>query len=85
MPQGSSAAPRWFVKVIPEVIKYLERVAAYVDDIIVYDPDATAHTANLRALFQRLRLPQPIAVRSQGQNWRHRSRLAGTCDAPRRY
>ncbi len=55
MPQGSSASPGWFVKVINEVIKGLERVAAYLDDIIVFDPDPTAHVANMRALFERLR------------------------------
>ena len=55
MPQGSNAAPGWFVKVINEVIKGLERIAAYLDDIIVYDSDPAAHTANIRALFGRLR------------------------------
>ena len=55
MPQGSNAAPGWFVKVVNEVIKGLERIAAYLDDIIVYDSDPAAHTANIRALFGRLR------------------------------
>ena len=55
MPQGSSASPGWFVKVINEVIKGLERVAAYLDDIIVFDPTPSDHTANIRALFERLR------------------------------
>ena len=32
MLQGSSAAPGWFVKVINQVTKGLERVAAYLDD-----------------------------------------------------
>ena len=54
MPQGSSASPSWFVKVIDEVIKGLERVAAYLDDIIVFDPDPTDHVANIQALFCRL-------------------------------
>ena len=31
MPQGSSASPGWFVKVINEVIKDLKQVAAYLD------------------------------------------------------
>ena len=56
-PNLGSAAPGWFVKVINEVVKGLERVAAYLDDIIVYDTDPTAHTANIRALFQCLRIP----------------------------
>ena len=55
MPQGSNAAPGWFIKVVNEVIKGLERVAGYLDHIIVYDPDPAAHTANIRALFERLR------------------------------
>ena len=55
MPQGSSASPGWFVKDINEAIKGLERVAAYLDDIIVFDPDPTDHVANIPALFGRLR------------------------------
>ena len=55
MPQGSGAAPGWFVKVINEVIKDLDRVAAYVDDVIVFDPDPAAHFANIRSLLERLR------------------------------
>ena len=55
MPQGSRAPPGWFGKVINEVIKALERIAAYLDDIIVFDPDLTDHVANIRALFGRLR------------------------------
>ena len=43
MPQGSSASPGWFVKVINEVIKGLGQVAAYLDDVIVFDFDLTAH------------------------------------------
>ena len=54
-PQGSSALPGWFVKVINEVIKDLERVAAYLHDVIVFDPDPASHVDNIRALFQRLR------------------------------
>ena len=55
MPQGSSVSPGWFVKVINEIIKGLKRIAAYLDDIIVFDPDPTDHVANIRALFGRLR------------------------------
>ena len=55
MPQGSSASPRWFVKVINEVIKGLEQEAAYLDDVIVFDSDQTAHVKTTRALFERLR------------------------------
>ena len=55
MPQGSNAALGWFVKVVNEVIRDLDRVAAYLDDVIVFDPDPTAHVANIRSLFGRLR------------------------------
>ena len=55
MPQGSSAAPGWFVKVINEVIKDLVNVAAYLDDVIVFDPDPAAHVLNIRAFFKQLR------------------------------
>ena len=54
MPQGSSAAPGWFVKVINEVIKGLDRVAAYLDDVMVFDPDPATHVDNIRSLFERL-------------------------------
>ena len=37
------------VKVINEVIKGLGRVAAYLDDVIVFDPDPTAH--GIRAMM----------------------------------
>ena len=59
MPQGSSASPGWFVKVINEVIKGLKRVAAYLDNIIVFDLDPTDHAANIRALFRRFRKHYP--------------------------
>ena len=55
MPQGSNAAPGRFVKVINEAIKDLDRVAAYLDDVIVYDPGPAAHVASIRSLFERLR------------------------------
>ena len=54
MPQGSSAAPGWFVKVINEVIKGLDRFAAYLDDTIVFDADPSLHVANMK-FFLRLR------------------------------
>ena len=55
MPQGSSASPGWFVKVINEVIKGLEQVEAYLDDVIVFHSDPTAHVKTMRTLFERLR------------------------------
>ena len=55
MPQGSSDSPGWFVKVINEVIKGLGQVAVYLDDVIVFDSNPTAHVENICALFERLR------------------------------
>ena len=54
-PQGSSAAPGWFVKVINEVIKGLANVADYLDDVIVFDPDPSAHVLTIKGLFRQLR------------------------------
>ena len=48
MPQRSSAAPGWFVKVINDVIKGLGRVVAYVDDVIVFDADSSLHVATMK-------------------------------------
>ena len=40
---------------ISEVVKSLAQVAAYLDDVIVFDSDPTAHVKAIRALFERLR------------------------------
>ena len=55
MPQGSSGLPGWFVKVINEVIKDLNQVAAYLDDVIVFDSDPIAHVQTIHSLVERLR------------------------------
>ena len=55
MPQGSSGVPGWFVKVINEAIKSLATVAAYLDDVIVFDPDPSAHVLTITRLFKQLR------------------------------
>lgn len=52
--QGNNAALRWFVNVIDEVITGLDRAAAYVDDVIVFDADRSAYVLNIvKDLFQR--------------------------------
>ena len=53
--QGRSADPGWFVKVTNEVIKGLDRVAAYLDDVIVFDADPSLHVTNMKEFFLRLR------------------------------
>ena len=55
MPQGSTASPGWFVKVINEVFKDVKQVAAYLDDVIVFDSDPVAHVRKIRSIFGRLR------------------------------
>ena len=47
MPQDSSALPGWFVKVINEVSKDLKQVAAYLDDVIVFDSDPIVHAQTI--------------------------------------
>ena len=46
--QGSRASPGWFVKVIDEVVKDLKQMAAYLDDVIVFDSDPIAHVQTIR-------------------------------------
>ena len=55
MPQGSSASPGCFVKIINEMIKGLKQVAAYLDDVIVFDSDPVVNVRTIRSLFERLR------------------------------
>ena len=40
---------------INEVIKDVNQVAAYLDDVIVFDSDPIAHVQTIRSLFERLR------------------------------
>ena len=54
MLQGSSASPGRFVKFINEVIKGLEHVVAYLEDMIVFDSDLTAHIKTIRAIYEHL-------------------------------
>ena len=55
MPQGANASPAWFVKVINKVVHGLERVKAYLDDVICFDEDPLTHVRNMTAFFSRLR------------------------------
>ena len=55
MPQGNSASPRWFFKVINEVMTGFKQVPAYFDDAIVFESDPIAHVQPVRSLFDRLR------------------------------
>ena len=51
---GQQRLPAWFGKVINKVIKGLEQVAAYLDDVKVFDSEPTAHVKTIRALFELL-------------------------------
>ena len=56
MPQGSSASPGWFVKVINEVANGLGTGCDIpLNDVVVFDSDPSAHIKTTRALFERLR------------------------------
>ena len=55
VPQSSSVSPGWFVKVINDVTKDMKQVAAYLDDVIVFDSDPVEHVRTIRSLFERLR------------------------------
>ena len=55
MPQGSSTSPGRLVKVIDEVIKNLNQVVAYVDDVIMFDSDTVVHVRTFHSLFKRFR------------------------------
>lgn len=55
MLQGSRAAPGWSVKVIHEVVKYIDGEVAYLGDVIAFDSGPTEHMANSRTVFERLR------------------------------
>ena len=74
MPQGSSAAPGRFVKVI---IKVPDHVAVYLDDVIVFDADPSLHVANMKAFLLRLRKhnlklsPSKATVDATDADWSH--------------
>ena len=55
MPMGASQSAGHFVKVINEVIKGLDGVEAYLDDVVVFDEGPLQHVRNMRTLFERLR------------------------------
>ena len=59
MRQSSRASPGWFVKLIDDVIKGLEQVVAYLDDVIILRSDPTAHVKTMWALFEHLRKHNP--------------------------
>ena len=55
MPQGANASPSWFVKVINRVVHGLDRVLAYLDDVICFDEEPLGHVLNMIEFFKRLR------------------------------
>eukprot|EP00752_Nemacystus_decipiens_P012512 g11082.t1 len=55
MPMGASQSAGHFVKVINEVIKGLEGVEAYLDDVVVFDETPAQHVQSMRRFLHRLR------------------------------
>ena len=68
MPQGSSAARGWFVRKINKVTKGLDRIAAYLDSVVVFDSDPSAHVISMKETFLRLR-KRIISIRCC--HWHH--------------
>ena len=61
MPESiSSPSPGWFIKVINKVIKGLEQVAVYLDNVVVLFSDPAAHAETIRSLFERLQYASRI-------------------------
>lgn len=52
--QGSSAVPGWFAKTTNETITGLDHVAAYLDDVNVFDADPSLHVAIVKNVSLRL-------------------------------
>ncbi|CAB1111666.1 unnamed protein product [Ectocarpus sp. CCAP 1310/34] len=53
--QGANASSPWFVKVINRVVHGLERVLAFLDDVICFDEEPLGHVLNIIEFFKRLR------------------------------
>lgn len=69
--QGSGASPGSFVKVINEIFKSVQQVAAYLDDVIVFESDPTVRVKTIRALFEWLRKHNPELPPLDGSSGRH--------------
>ncbi|CAB1107122.1 unnamed protein product [Ectocarpus sp. CCAP 1310/34] len=54
MPMGASQSSGRWMKVINEVIKNLEGVDPYLDDVVLYDKTPADHIRTMRAFLQRL-------------------------------
>ena len=76
MPQGSSASPGWLVKVINEVIKGSNQVAAYLDDVIVYDSDPSSARSDDSLPLRTPSKAQSQAFPLEGAIGRHRCQLS---------
>ncbi len=51
---GISSAPPIFQRVMAKVLKGLQEICVYMDDILVTEKDDNEHIENLSAVFQRL-------------------------------
>ncbi|CAB1099790.1 unnamed protein product [Ectocarpus sp. CCAP 1310/34] len=55
MPMDASQSSGWWMKVINAVIKNLEGVDEYLDNVVLYDKTPADHVRTMRAFLQRLR------------------------------
>lgn len=55
LPFGLRNAAQSFQRLIDTVLRGMPRVFAYIDDILVYSPDAETHRKDLSDVFERLR------------------------------
>ena len=53
-PQGAAGAPGHFTRLMEMVLRGLERVQPFIDDIIAHSTSVKQHLSDLRKLFQRL-------------------------------
>ena len=54
-PFGLAQAPAYFQRLINEVLAPFDFDFAYLDDILIYNPDVATHLKHLEMIFQRLR------------------------------
>ena len=54
-PFGLAQAPAYFQRLINEVLAPFDFAFGYLDDILIYSPDAATHLKHLEQIFERLR------------------------------
>ena len=54
-PFGLAQAPVYFQRLINEALAPFDFAFGYLNDILIYSPDAATHLKHLELIFQRLR------------------------------